>query len=151
MRPDWGRGGLVTIQDYKEMVERELKKQLGEIEQENIESYVRKTLENKRQEVICKLLGFNNSWHEWELDHCNGRAGESEAGTWLRRRVGAGAAKWLEEQVGQLPDIPTKAIGSLKREYTDMLKRAVREGLERVAHTEAARIIRDISGQDDEG
>lgn len=54
-------------------------------------------LDRDKKTIILKLLGFNNSWGEWELDHCNGRAGNSDIGDKLKDLNSSLIDKWIEE------------------------------------------------------
>lgn len=54
------------------------------------------SLEKRKTEVITKLLGFSARWGEWEVDHCNGRAGNSAAGDYLRMVAKREIERWME-------------------------------------------------------
>lgn len=90
-----------------------------------IEQLVRATLNRKVDQVVLKLLGFDHRYESWQVDHCNGRAGDSAAGDWLRERAGAAVNTWLDEQAGKLPALPAKAVVSLRQSYYDALQHEV--------------------------
>lgn len=93
----------------------------------DIERRVRALLNHHVQEIVVKLLGFDHHWGEdWELDHCNGRSGESAAGDWLRKRAGEAVDAWLDQQAQALPNLPTSAVKSLRDEYARIFEREVR-------------------------
>jgi hypothetical protein len=111
-----------------------------------IEQAVRARLDARLDVIVQKLLGFDcSSWgKDWELDHCNGRSGDSAAGDWLRKRVAAEAKEWLNEQAGNLPKLPASAIKSLRNEYVDDLKRAINTLLEKKAMEAARNAVHSI-------
>lgn len=51
-----------------------------------LKTRVHELLDRNSKEITMKLLGFDSRYvKQWELDHCNGRAGESAAGDYLKR------------------------------------------------------------------
>lgn len=100
----------------------------------DIERRVWALLNNHVQKIVVKLLGFDHHWGEdWELDHCNGRAGESAAGDWLRERAGEAVYAWLDQQAQALPNLPASAVKSLREEYARVFEREVRRLLSQKA------------------
>jgi hypothetical protein len=51
---------------------------------EVIKTTVTELLDKESKQLTLKLLGFEDRWGKWEVDHCNGRGGESAAGDYLR-------------------------------------------------------------------
>lgn len=101
-------------------------------------------LDETRDEIIVKLMGFDNKWFgRWELDHCNGRSGNSAAGDFLREVAGDATKEWLANNGADLTNIPIpkNAINELKREY----KRAIIAGIERTLETEARDRVANIA------
>lgn len=103
--------------------------------EEVIEERVTKQLDESCTEITMKLLGFNESWGKWDLDHCNGRGGESAAGDYLRKVQQAAIQKWLETV--QLPEIPPKLKAATVAEYTSEYQNALRQALYRLAMKQA--------------
>lgn len=107
----------------------------------DIESKVRGMLDRRLQEIVGKLMGFDNRWGPWEVDNCNGRAGESAAGEWLRSQAGEAVKTWLSEQAGNLPSLPKGAIKALQKSYTDRLLDDAEDLLKRKAQEDAEALV----------
>ena len=107
-----------------------------------LESEVVQILNSRREEIVCKLLGFNKRYgNEWELDHCNGRAGQSEAGQLLASKIQPTVRAWLEQQAGKMPKLPAEAIAALKKDYVKGVLDEIRRELYSTSHQEAKRIL----------
>lgn len=114
--------------------------------EENIEYKIIKMLDERCEKIVAKLMGFENPWGKWEVDHCNGRAGESAAGDWLRQRAGESVRAWLDKQAGDLPDLPKSAINALKKEYLCILEELVKEELEEIAKEKMMKVVEELIG-----
>ena len=101
-----------------------------------IKKRVTKLLDESREEIVFKLLGFDKSWEgNWKLDHCNGRSGESAAGDYLRN-VQAGAIKeWLNNI--PMPTIPPKMLADFKKQYQQEFNQRVQYQLQKLITVEA--------------
>jgi len=95
----------------------------------SIEIKIHEILDRKLTEIVCKLLGFDGWFGELSIDHCNGRAGESAAGDWLRAVAGDAVKTWLTEQAGDLPNLPAKSIASLRKSYLEAFEDTLRDAL----------------------
>ena len=110
---------------------------------ENIGKRVKKLLDSESQQVTMKLLGFNTSWgREWELDHCNGRGGESAAGDFIRKAQQTAIQEWLAAI--PLPTISTKLMASLKREMNDVYEHSILEQVRNMAKKRANEDIENL-------
>lgn len=110
-----------------------------------IETKIRRMLDRRLQEIVGKLMGFDTRWGDWELDHCNGRAGESAAGDWLRSQAGEAVKAWLSEQAGNLPPLPKNAAKALQKSYTDRLLDEAESLLKRKAQEDAAALVAGLT------
>lgn len=106
-----------------------------------IEREVKRRLDARTNEVVGKLLGFDSQWGEWRVDHCNGRAGESAVGNWLREKAGKAVSEWLSEQAGNLPTLPAKASQSLRHDYLNELHHCIRKELLTRAKRDAQNLV----------
>lgn len=95
-------------------------------------------LDSKQEEVVCKLLGFNDRWGKWEVDSCNGRAGNSAAGDYLRSVQKDAIEKWFKSV--KLPPMSAAVTKSLKTTYLSNLEYQLKESLRRKAEAQAAAI-----------
>lgn len=114
------------------------------VTKEAIERRVYRTLDARVTEIVVKLLGFEDRWGKWEVDHCNGRAGESEVGDFVRRVASKAVAKWLLEQMGDLPELPEDAVTSLKSEYLEVYYKTLRNSIASKAELQARNDIEEI-------
>jgi hypothetical protein len=109
---------------------------------EDIAGEIKSLLDSKLEEVTMKLLGFNNRYGEWEIDHCNGRFGDSAAGDWLRDKAGDAVNAWLTKQAGNLPELPKTAIKSLRENYLSVLENQLRVKLTEKAKADSDAILK---------
>jgi hypothetical protein len=93
-----------------------------------IEKDTLKLLNKNAEEILLKLLGFNkDSWGRgnFQLDHCNGRSGESAAGDYIRRHQQEAINKWLSQV--PMPEMPKTLITAMKAEAGDRYRRHFQE------------------------
>ena len=98
---------------------------------ETIQKNCLNILDKSKDDILRALLGFEkDSWgrQEWKVDHCNGRAGESAAGDYLRRHQQAVINKWLAQV--DMPEMTTSMKKSMEKEALDMFKREFTRTLE---------------------
>ncbi len=104
-------------------------------------------LDANSKEITMKLLGFDNRWNAWELDHCNGRSGNSAAGDFLRSTQAEAIKEWLAQV--SMPTLDTKTKNKLIKQaqatYEDYLGRAVRAAIERKATADADLVIAQLT------
>lgn len=108
-----------------------------------IKETVRRELDKDSAEILRKLLGFDKNWNAWELDHCNGRKGESSAGDYLVKHQAAAVNEWLEQV--ELPKITKEMEKALQNEFIQDVHRTLARKLEifanEFAEEEAQRLI----------
>ena len=114
------------------------------LEKIDVKGRITQLLDGKLQEVVAKLLGFDVRWREWEVDHCNGRAGNSAAGDYLREKCGVGVKEWLDKAAGDLPPLPKAAVKSLVSRYHEMLERAIGDELRKKAQRDAQAMVESM-------
>jgi hypothetical protein len=67
-------------------------------DEETIRTAIHKRLDKESDQITMKLLGFNVSYgRDWELDHCNGRSGNSAAGDFIRKAQQVAIEQWLRD------------------------------------------------------
>ena len=114
--------------------------------EDDITKKVHKLLDNNSDEITLKLLGFDNKWGSWELDHCNGRSGESVAGDYLRKVQNQAIDDWLKQV--KLPvlnkTLSTQMQKHLEVEYDQYLKQYLRDYAQTQASKDAKEIIDDL-------
>lgn len=103
---------------------------------------------NKRQdEIILQLLGFELRYGKLQVDHCNGRAGESAAGDYLRRAQQDAVNDWLATI--SMPALTKTQIKNIQkdaqREYTRHLNQLVRSMAVTKAEEDAKKLIEALA------
>lgn len=89
----------------------------------NIETLVTKTLEEQNEALLAKILGMSRRWGgEWEVDHCNGRSGQSEIGPLIKDKMASAAAEVINEALGDW-EPSAKIIAAIRKEFDLMFER----------------------------
>lgn len=104
---------------------------------EKMQKDVHALLNQSRDEIVRKLLGFNQSYGgKWELDHCNGRAGNSPAGEYLYNTLKPIINSWLGqvEMPTMTAQLRTKLESTMRQQFEDTLMRHAREAAQNEAH-----------------
>ena len=98
---------------------------------------VTKKLNEHKDEITLKLLGFDKSYGNrvWSLDHCNGRSGNSPAGEYLKATQSAVVKQWLENV--PLPELTPTLLSKISSEFNDMYLRALKKELFSLAEEKA--------------
>jgi len=105
-------------------------------------------LDKASQEIVMKLLGFDIGYGKtWELDHCNGRAGNSAAGDYLRKAQSAAITEWLSTV--KLPTLSEaeqkKLTAEMKHDYEYALKTAFSKLILAKAEADAAMLMNKLT------
>ena len=103
---------------------------------------VHKLLDDNAETIVLKLLGFDNRWNKWELDHCNGRKGESAAGDYLRQVQHDAIQDWLKNV--KLPELNKTLSSVMKKELERGYKQYLRQFLYEYARKEADKTAKEI-------
>lgn len=110
---------------------------------EALKAKVTQMLDKNSEEITLKLLGFDKSWDKWSLDHCNGRAGESAAGDYLRKTQAAAITQWLSQvPMPTLSQTLTKQLQTeAKSNYVKAFRRELMNKVEQQAEKDAAHFM----------
>lgn len=113
---------------------------------EQLESRVTTLLNSKSDEIVAKMLGFNYSYGRWELDHCNGRSGNSAAGDYMRQCHKDAIEKWLAKvTMPVLPKVINQQLRkSLQAEFNRSLEKALCDKVVAYANEEASRMFKEL-------
>ena len=101
----------------------------------NLKARVKTLLDNNSQEIILKLLGFNNHRGRWELDHCNNRSGDSAAGDFIRKTQSEAVNEWLTTVC--LPELDTATKAKFKKEANTLYRECILRGLRKTVEQRA--------------
>lgn len=124
-------------------------------EQEKTPEVLRKEifaeLDKAKKEIVLKLLGFNKSYGgKWELDHCNGRAGESAAGQYLTTQVDVILKDWLKQiTLPKMTDTFRKRIETqLQARYEERIVSRIYEAANKAADQTLAELTAAVVQSD---
>lgn len=91
------------IDNHRKQVEEVILKELidntpqaDKIAKQVLDELIR-AMKDDAKEVLLKVLGFNDHWGKWELDHCNGRNGNSVIGAELSTTFNQLAKEFVTE------------------------------------------------------
>lgn len=117
---------------------------------EELTQKVHGMLNNSRDEITAKLLGMNKRWGgEWEIDHCNGRNGESVMGDYLKNTQAAAIQTWIDSlNLENVKPFTATELTKLRGEYRARVIEQVRQNIRTQADRDAARLLTDISNTD---
>jgi len=109
------------------------------------------TLEAAKDEIAPKLMGFNRSsfGRGWEIDHCNGRAGESIIGDYMRKHQHEGIQQFIDQlNIASLHPFSKEEIEDMRKEYRQRVINKTREAVRARADIDAVRMVNQISVDD---
>lgn len=86
-------------------------------------------LDKERDVIVLKLLGFDSSYGGFQLDHCNGRGGNSTAGDFLKAAQSEAIKEWLSRTT--LPVLTDERRESILRSCSQHYESLFREGLKK--------------------
>lgn len=118
-----------TVETIKDKIEKAID---GHLTPEYIEKRVHEIINKNVNDVILKLLGFDNRWMSngtYEVDHCNGRSGESFVGDYIRSQASEKLKQWADNTNISEVKLPKSAIQDMEREFVSIYTRKLRESL----------------------
>ena len=114
---------------------------------EKISHKIHTLLDENREEVVLKLMGFNARWGDkWEVDHCNNRSGNSVIGNYMQTAQKKAIEDWIDS-VGMptLTATVKKQIASSMRElYTTNFRRSIERLVQQRAEQDAYEFLNDV-------
>ena len=109
------------------------------------------TLEAAKDEVAPKLMGFNKGsfGRGWEIDHCNGRAGESTIGDYMRKHQQEGIQQFIDQlNLVSLRPFTKAEIEGMRRDYREQVINKTRQAVRDKAEIDAIRLVNSLSVDD---
>lgn len=114
--------------------------------EESIRTKVTHLLEKHSNEITMKLLGFTDRWGKWELDHCNGRSGNSAAGDFIRKTQQDAIEAWLSTVI--MPNLTPALAKSLQKQaqraYDEILRNSVKQRVQAIAARDINTVVEKI-------
>lgn len=125
---------ITKLQESNPNMNSEITNSIAEAVTESVND-VKISAQKETVSVVLKLLGFENKWCDgWELDHCNGRSGNSFIGEELRGILQPQAAALVQELTKDIDwkkDINTKyqkqLLSSIHEEYNNHFNKEIRK------------------------
>lgn len=105
-------------------------------------------LNASKREVTLKLLGLDNRWGKWEVDHCNGR--KSPVGELIDAECTAMIQQWTNEVIKEVltDEMRLKTKAAIKKaflgEISDRYNYKTREMVTRSAESLVATLVKDV-------
>lgn len=115
--------------------------------EEKIKQRVKEQLDENVEQMVLKLLGFDTRYDKWDIDHCNGRSGESAIGDYMRQVKSAAIKEFFDElTLGMVitPAIKAELIKEVRTAYAWELSTAAREYAGNLARKNAGAIVEKI-------
>ena len=119
--------------------------QWSEKQTQTIGAAVHARLDQHRDEVLRKLMGFSTSHNgRWEIDHCNGRNGESAISTFLKESQEAAIKEWLSQI--KLPEMTPKFKARIEKNLRDTYEREIQSKTYSMAVARAQKDLDSLLG-----
>ncbi len=142
-----------TIPEAKKIVEQEVKQLLAtKYTPEKIRSFIETYIQNTITDLIHVSLGFSKDrWGntKWEVDHCNGRAGESLVGRKVADMAAETVNKAVEKAISSGKFTVTEAhIAALNKCFTEHVTGYKgRQVMEQLAEEKLNRFRQTLTGE----
>ena len=115
-----------------------------------LKASVKKFLDAKKDEIVLKILGFDNTWTKWEIN-AQGREKSSITGYYIEKMGREAIDAWFSEI--KMPEMTATLRKEVEKEamgnYEYRLREALRELASIRAHEDAKKIIEHLCGSDD--
>lgn len=128
---------------YKEAVDQWIKEHASP---EGVRKAVRELLDDRLEQIVKMALGFSkSSWGgHWEVDHCNGRAGESIVGDFLRKNAKEATLAWLQDLgAAKMTPLTKKELKHVRESYINNLVWMAKEASKVKAQEMAQKIVEE--------
>ena len=110
---------------------------------ESIGIEVRIRLNRHRDEILMKLMGFDRNYDgRWNVDHCNGRAGDSNISDYLKEKQGEIVKEWLSEI--KLPVMTSAFKQRIATELQNTYERAIQDSVYTMARDKASKDLQEL-------
>lgn len=146
------------MQNYQNLFTDTMRKQI-EQRTKDISQEVYRRLEHSAKEIVSKFMGMDLKWgsgsnsHIWEIDHCNGRAGNTLVGQYFVNRVQKVVENWLDTHVLEMFSVPdifsAQQTQAMMSEYKRTFEHCVKKALLEKAEKDAKLYVEQLLKQSD--
>lgn len=138
-----------SLEEAQALLDRELKAKLAaEWTDEKIRIRIDRLLNDKFDHIVAVACGFGkNSWgNKWEVDHCNGRGGESLIGQRIAKLAEQAINDMLVKQRDRF-ELNKQQIDALAKDFHDrMTGYKARERISQLADSKLDRLVQTLNG-----
>lgn len=139
---------LATLrQTLHDKLAAQIEKAAADYDPRSVVQLILTDINKARREVTLKLLGLDNRWGRWEVDHCNGRASPITdfIGTEGQELISTFLRGLLHDEITRLSNDPPKAIvEAFRKEVRSLLARSTSRAAEALASEMTKNITADI-------
>jgi len=136
---------VLPLDDMFEAFESAVDKWRTKHSKEYIEKSVTVLLDQNKETIILKILGFTNKWGKWEVDHCNSRAGNGTMTDLIEQTWSDKIYKWIETIT--MPKMTAATKKALVAEYNVMFKQLVNRRMKEAASVHADEMVEKLMKQ----
>lgn len=145
--------------ELNDKAEAALRAAVTELDTDKFVASVIGRLRQHQNNAIWKLLGLEDRWGKWEVDHCNGRS--SPITQYLSSAVEPTVRDWVNQAVREVIEtdgevMRTQVLGALRKEIEDRYKRELRNSAVNAINTAAAehgkaiaaKLLAEVTGEE---
>lgn len=140
-----------TLADLKKEVVTRLTASAAELDVKALTGEIVRDLNAAKREVVMKLLGLDNRWGKWEIDHCNGRT--SPAIQHIAADSEPIIAQWFNDAVKEVltaemeKKFRNDMLLAIKKEVEDVVRNKVRDHARTLAETMMREAVAQVKAE----
>lgn len=110
----------------------------------DLKERIEKQLNDAEKKIVMHLLGFRTKDYakDFEIDHCNGRSGNSPIGQELFNDIKETVMPWVKEIRKVQPT--KKELNNFKKDYKNHLLREIKQSIWSKANADAEEIVSNL-------
>ena len=137
-----------TRKDYGEQVraamDTALQEHVSELDLDSFTKALLVDLNKQKANVIWRLLGLDDSWGKWQVDHCNGRT--SPITNYLTSASEGTIREWVNDAVAEIiaeerTKVQSKIKAALRKDFAD---RSSGYDMNRIIRDHVDAVMRDV-------
>lgn len=119
------RLNLSKMEEFLNNIDSAVQQQFNSLSPQAIIDSIMKDFKDQRAAVIYKLMGFERTYgKEWSVDHCNGRAGNSPIGDWIKDQFEVDVKPVIKEMIAEIlnEDFKKDVGEAIKKQISEQLR-----------------------------
>lgn len=125
-----------VVAKVREQAEIAMLSELNTLNADDFKLDIIQNIEKTRAQVVWKILGMDNRWGKWEIDHCNGRT--SPLSEFLTEQIREPLQEWLAEAAREVFE---EERATAKMKLKQAVKQEIKTRLSRANYEEVQRIV----------